>query len=121
MTEFDDSFQISWHGGTVVVTPSTDIENMKWDLIEQVAEVVLTPMRERDVTFLVFDLTHVTYFGSIFLSLLLRCHKHVRTRGGEMALCGASETAAELLRITALDTLWAIYDTRDEALTALAG
>jgi hypothetical protein len=29
--------------------------------------------------------------------------------------------ASELLRVTALDTLWAIYDTREEALNALAG
>jgi hypothetical protein len=34
-------------------------------------------------------------------------------------LCGASKMARELLRITALDTLWAIYDDRDSALEAI--
>jgi len=51
--------------------------------------------------------------------LLLRCHKLVKSRGGELVLCGASALAVELLRITALDTLWAIYDSREEALEAV--
>jgi len=44
----------------------------------------------------------------------------VKSRGGELVLCGASELARELLRVTSLDTLWAIYDTREEALDAVA-
>ena len=99
--------------------PASDIENLKWDLIEQAAEVVMSPMREQEVPMVIFDLSEVSYFGSVFLALLLRCHKLVKTRGGELVLCGASELAVELLRITALDTLWAIYDTREEALEAV--
>ena len=57
--------------------------------------------------------------GSVFLALLLRCHKLVRQKGGELVLCGASKLARELLHITNLDTLWAIYDTREEALEAV--
>ena len=60
------------------------------------------------------------YFGSVFLALLLRCHKLVKSRGGELALCGVNEMARELLRVTSLDTLWTIYDSREKALTALA-
>jgi hypothetical protein len=37
-----------------------------------------------------------------------------------MVLCGASPQALELLRVTALDTIWAIYDTREQALEALS-
>ena len=57
--------------------------------------------------------------GADFLALLLRCHKLVRQKGGELVLCGASPLARELLQITNLDTLWAIYDARDEALEAI--
>ena len=67
----------------------------------------------------VFDLSDVAYFGSVFLALLLRCHKFVKSRGGELVLCGASELARELLRVTSLDTLWAIYDTRRKPSTRL--
>jgi anti-anti-sigma factor len=61
----------------------------------------------------------VSFFGSVFLSLLLRCHKQIKQQGGEMVLCGVSERARELLRLTALDTIWAIYDTREQAIQAL--
>ena len=66
-----------------------------------------------------FDLSKVGFFGSIFLALLLRIHKRVKERGGELVLCGPTQTARELLSVTALDTLWAIYDNRAEALSAL--
>jgi len=120
MGGFSESFQLVWHGATVVIIPASDVEGLQWDLIEQAAEIVMDPLREQEVPMVVFDLTEVTYFGSVFLALLLRCHKLVKSRGGELVLCGASKLATELLRITALDTLWAIYDTQEEAIVALA-
>ena len=79
----------------------------------------MTPLRDQAIPMIVFDLNEVSYFGSVFLALLLRCHKFVKCRGGELVLCGASKMALELLRVTALDTLWAIYETREDALEAL--
>ena len=119
MTESTNDFKLEWHGNTVVITPAANVESMRWDLIEQAADVVMEPLRDQEVPMVVFDLSDVGYFGSVFLALLLRCHKFVKSRGGELVLCGASKMAAELLRVTALDTLWAIYDTRDQALDAL--
>lgn len=114
-----EDFQLDWHGNVVVITPAANVESMRWDLIEQAADVVMTPLADQEVPLVVCDLSDVSYFGSVFLALLLRCHKFVKSRGGELVLCGASKMATELLRVTALDTLWAIYDTRDEALDAL--
>jgi anti-anti-sigma factor len=121
MADKQQDFQLEWHGNTVVITPAADVESMRWDLIEQSADIVMDPIREQEVPMVVVDLSDVGYFGSVFLALLLRCHKLVKSRGGELVLCGASNMASELLRVTALDTLWAIYDTREEALAALAG
>lgn len=120
MTGKRQDFRLEWHEDTVVITPAADVESMRWDLVEQSAEIVMEPLRRQEVPMVVFDLSDVGYFGSVFLALLLRCHKFVKSRGGELVLCGASDMAKELLRITALDTLWAIYDTREEALNALA-
>lgn len=120
MENDEQNFQLKWHGNTVVVTPTGNVEAMRWDLIEQAAEVVMEPLRDQEVPLVVFNLGEVSYFGSVFLALLLRCHKFVKSSGGELVLCNASKMANELLHITALDTLWAIYDTHDEALDALA-
>ena len=40
---------------------------------------------------------------------------------GELVLAGVSPRVRELLRQTALDTLWAIYDNRTQVLAALGG
>ena len=121
MPDGQQNFQLEWHGNTVVIIPAPDVESMRWDLIEQSADIVMEPLREQEVPMVVVDLSEVSYFGSVFLALLLRCHKLVKSSGGELVLCGASTMASELLRVTALDTLWAIYDTREAPLSALAG
>src|ERR1700675_1794485 len=120
MSKAKDDFKLEWHGNAVVITPAANVESMRWDLIEQAADIVMSPLRNQDVPMVVFDLSDVGYFGSVFLALLLRCHKFVKSRGGELVLCGASDLAKELLRVTSLDTLWAIYETREEALDAVA-
>ena len=119
MEENEQDFKLEWHGNTVIITPTGNVEEMRFDLIEQASEIVMGPLKDQEIPLVVFDLGEVSYFGSIFLSLMLRCHKFVKTRGGELVLCRASKMATELLHITALDTLWAIYETRDEALDAL--
>jgi anti-anti-sigma regulatory factor len=63
----------------------------------------------------------VRYFGSAFITFLLRCHLPVKQTGGELVLAGVSARIRELLRTTQLDTLWALYDTRAEAIEALSG
>lgn len=120
MTNPADDFQIEWHGNCVVVIPARNAEELRWELIDQAAEAILAPLAKSTAPMVLFDLSAIKYFGSVFLSLLLKCHKAVRTRGGEIVLCGPSEMARELLGVTALDTLWALYDTRQEALDALA-
>jgi len=102
-----------------VISPPKDVEALQWDLVESAAELVLAPIKEQAVPMVLIDLSDIDFFGSVFLSLLLRCWKVVATRNGSMVLSGASSAARELLRLTALDTLWPIYDTADEAIEAL--
>lgn len=119
VTEVPDYFKIEWHGNTVIVTPSSSVESLTWDLVERAADLIMEPLNDQQAPMVIVDLSHVRYFGSVFLALLLRCHKFVKRKGGELVLCGASDLALELLRITALDTIWAIYDTRTDAMDAL--
>jgi hypothetical protein len=56
----------------------------------------------------------------VFISFLLRCHMRTKMQGSEIVLAGASDRIRELLHLTALDSLWAIYKTRAEALEALS-
>src|SRR4051794_34370664 len=114
-------FVIERHDDITIITPSPEVERMPENQMEQAAQLVLAPLRSDPPGGLIFDLSHVDYVGSVFLSFLLRCHKRVREHGSEVVVAGASPRARELLHLTALDTLWALYDTRQEALEALSG
>ena len=114
-------FVVERHGDVAIITPSPEVERMAENQMEQAAQAVLSPLRDDPPTGLIFDLSKVDYVGSVFLSFLLRCHKRVKEHGGEMVVAGASARARELLHMTALDTLWAIYDNRNQALDSLGG
>ena len=101
----------------ITVTPA--LESIDDSLEEQVAEMILEPIRHQDGPLLVFDLSKVNYFGSMFLTVLLRCWKLAKSKGGMMALAGVGPHAKELLRLTSLDMIWPMYETRREALEAM--
>jgi anti-anti-sigma factor len=115
------SINIERHGDIAVITPSSEVEKMPENLMEQAAQMVLAPLKDDPPAGLIFDLSEVDYVGSVFLSFLLRCHKRVKEHGSEVVVAGASPRARELLHMTALDTLWALYETREKAIEALAG
>jgi anti-sigma B factor antagonist len=113
------SFGIRRYGEIAVVTPAPEVESMSENLIQQAAAAVLAPLAAEPPNGLVVDLSKVAFFGSVFISFLLKCHLQAKKQGIEMVLAGASPRAKELLHLTALDTLWALYDNLDEALDAL--
>jgi anti-anti-sigma factor len=115
------SFRVERHGDIAVVIPSPEVESMHENLIQQAAQMVLAPLQSDPPAGIIVDLSQVKYFGSVFLSFLLRCHMLAKRHGSEVVLAGASERSRELLHLTALDTLWALYDTRAQALEALGG
>ncbi len=112
---------IERHGDIAIIVPSPEVEKLPENLMEQAAQMVLAPLRADPPVGLIFDLSKVDYVGSVFLSFLLRCHKRVKEHGSEVVVSGASTRARELLHMTALDTLWALYADRAEAIAALTG
>jgi anti-anti-sigma factor len=114
-----DAFTFERHGDLTVITATEAIERIDFGLEEQVADMILKPLKRQENPLIVFDLSRVENFGSMFLALLIRCWRLALSQGGSMALSGVTERTRELLRVTALDTVWPIYDTKREAMDAL--
>src|SRR5271166_6609472 len=95
-----ESFRIERHGDIAVFTPSPDVESMPEDLIYQAAGFVLGPLREDPPAGLVIDLSQVEFFGSVFISFLLRCHLLVKKDGSDVVVAGANERLRELMHVT---------------------
>jgi anti-sigma B factor antagonist len=114
-----DAFTIERHGDLTLISATPALETLEFGLEEHAAGMIMEPFRHQENPLVVFDLSRVDYFGSMFLALLLRCWKLVQARGGMMALAGVSARAKELLRLTSLDMVWPIYASRQEAMEAL--
>ncbi len=117
----NEFFQVRRHGDIAVIVPSPQIEHLPETLLQPAAQMVLAPLKEDPPNNIIIDLSEVGYFGSAFITFLLRCHLMAKNRGSELVLAGVNRDIRELLRTTALDTLWALYDTSGEAIGALGG
>jgi anti-sigma B factor antagonist len=115
----DEAFTIERRGDLTVITANGELEHVEFGLEEAVSELILKPLRKQDQPQIVFDLSHISYFGSVFLALLIRCWKLAVSRGGSMVLSGVDDRSRELLRITSLDMVWPIYQSKREAIEAL--
>jgi anti-anti-sigma factor len=115
----DEAFTLERHGDVTVITATRALERIEFNLEEQVAELILKPLQRQENPLIVFDLSQVDNFGSMFLALLIRCWKLAMSQGGTMALSGVTERTRELLRMTSLDIVWPIYESKREAMDAL--
>jgi anti-sigma B factor antagonist len=115
----DPAFTIERRGDMTVITATRELERIEFGLEELVSNLILQPLHRQENPLIVFDLSGVDNFGSMFLALLIRCWKLALSQGGTMALAGVNERTRELLRITALDMVWPIYQSKREAIEAL--
>ena len=69
---------------------------------------------------LVVDLGELPYFGSIVLDWLVQLWNRIRARGGVMAVCNVTAVGREVLSLARLDTLWRVFDDRQQALAELS-
>lgn len=115
----DEVFTIERRGELTVITATEALEHIEFGLEETVSELILEPLKHQQQPSIVIDLSRVRYFGSMFLALLIRCWKLVISRGGSMALSGVDDRSRELLRVTSLDIVWPIYQSKREAIEAL--
>ncbi len=120
MTVEAEAFRFKPIGGMLVVYPPKGLEDLDEAVTRTVASLLDQQLEGTEEPSVIVDLSGIDYFGSIFISLLLRFWARVRARGGTMVLCGPTSNAQELLRLTALDTLFPLYDTVEEAVSALS-
>lgn len=114
----EEAFTFERHGEIVVIVANPALERLEFGLEEQASELILKPLQRIENPLIIFDLTQVDNFGSMFLALLIRCWKLVQSLGGAMSLAGVTPRTRELLRVTSLDMVWPIYDTKQEAMAA---
>jgi len=107
--------------GVTVIELGPKYDSLDERALEDFGEVLLVEATYADPPRLVLDLTETSLIGSRFIELLIQAWKRLTQRAGNMALCCLQPFCEEVLRTAQLDSIWAIYPTRDEALAALHG
>lgn len=103
------------------VVPRRDVTGVDQDVVQADVADLVAMLADAAPRHVVFDFCEVAYFGSAMLETMLALWRHVRSRGGRLAVCNLSEAERELLSTVKFDTLWPIGETREEAITAVRG
>jgi len=80
----------------------------------------LVELIENGKTKIVVDLSDATFIDSTTLGVLVGGVKRLRPGGGSLALVCSDQNITKIFEITGLDRVFPIYETRDEALSAVA-
>lgn len=113
-------FKIEEQGNILILTPFRDLRELEFDAIELGAESVMQLLDQKHAQHVVIDFHNTDYYGSTALAFFVKLWKRIRATGGRMVFCGLSEHEHEVLRLTHLDSLWPICQTREESLTLLS-
>jgi anti-anti-sigma factor len=113
------ALEIERDGETLIVTPVTDLRELDYEQIEQEAAEVLNLLASGAIRNVILDFRRTDYYGSTALGFVLKLWKRVRSRNGRMAFCNVSDHEREILQVTALDGLWPVCSTREEARKAI--
>ena len=89
--------------------------------LDGIGQQLLEIAQHADPPRLLLDMAGTEFFGSSFIEVLFRVWNRLNARpDAKFAISGLQEYCREVLEITHLDRLWPLYDSRGEALAALA-
>ncbi len=105
--------------GWTIVESGPRCDSLDEASLSEFSEQVLREAAQADPPCLLVDLSQTDYIGSRFVELLVRVWQRLKRRGGALALCGVQPLCLEVLKVTRLDQIWAVYPSRPAALDAL--
>lgn len=111
--------QLEEQGDALVVSPLFSFGHLLDPDVAREWKQVLDRLDAPDLKRLVVDLGELPYFGSTVLDWLVQLWNRMKAKGGAMAACNVSKVGREVLSLARLDTLWCVFETREEALATL--
>jgi anti-anti-sigma factor len=114
-------FELDQQGEILVITPTANLQELRYEEIEDAARDILQWLDRGQVKHVVLDFHQTDYYGSTALGFFIKLWKRVRSRNGNMAFCNVSNMEREILEVTKLSGLWPVCSSRAEALQAVRG
>lgn len=105
----------------IFVTPNGQGASFRYADLQMESNFVRTLVADTTCPYLVIDLSNLSYFGSEFIGALILLGREKKNRGGKVVICSVNENMHEVLKGMSLFKLWPYYETREQAIEALAG
>jgi len=117
----DTTVQIEVENDITVVTFGPSLKHLDDTAVIECQDLLLEAAKNASPPHVLFDLTNVHLFGSTFIEVIFRVwHRLNAETDGRFAICGLSDYCLEVLKVTHLDQLWAIYPSSSEAVEQMA-
>ena len=87
--------------------------------VEKIAETLRELIKDQDACNMVVDFSHVSFFSSQMLGLLVDIWRRIKDRGGRLLISGINPQLTRVFRITHLDKLFDFYENPEAAVSAL--
>lgn len=85
-----------------------------WNLDVAGAQRLEKELADTDGVVLV-DLENVSFVASSGLRVLLKHAQRLQAAGGELRLCSANATVADVFQMSGFDSIISVYETREQA------
>ena len=105
--------------GVTLVELGPRYDSLEDPALREFAEQVLREALQANPPCVLLDLIRTEYIGSQFVEVLVRVWQRLKQRGGTLALCNVQSFCLEVLKVTRLNQIWAVYPSRRAALDAL--
>ena len=119
MTNQHKVFKVMREGESLIVIPQGDTSAFRYVEVHNESNALYRLLDEPDLVNLVVDLGSVPIAGSVIIESIIRLGRKVSNKGGQAALCNASDAMLEVLQTMNLEKLFPIFRSREEALQSL--
>ena len=113
-------FEVDLTPPNLVVVPQGSTLQFQYSNVQIESNKVLRLFDAPETKNVIIDLNQVDYLDSILIGAIIRLLQRAKQSGGQAVFCHASENMQNILGCIKVGTLWPLYDSREEAITALS-
>ncbi|MFT5524582.1 MAG: anti-anti-sigma factor [Pirellulaceae bacterium] len=112
-------FSADTNGNVLIVSLLRSVGSIAEDDARDEWSDLLEQADDEGIQHVLLDFSALQYFGSVMLEWMVSLWKKLRARKGKLIICNVSSVGREILHTAKFDTLWGIYESRDEAFESL--
>ncbi len=105
--------------GVTILELGREYDALDETTFQQARDTVVRAADHAEPARLLVDMAQTVYISSSFMELLFRAWKRIRQREGRFAVCCPNAFCSEVLRVSRVDRLFPVLETRQAGLNEL--